>query len=211
MQFRKKLIYIWDYYKFHILGVIVVIILLVQLIMHFLNSENVLLNVAFVNFNPSETLCQDLTDPLRVSEDASRNDSIQYYGNLYLTEDTSDPKYEYVQPSEIKITSLINEQQLDIALCDEKSFYAFATQGYLASLSDFIGSLPDLQEELKPYLAGAETPSGSLPVGLIVNKLGAFSSYDMNENLYLCVLANTPNTQQAAYYIKSLSYTSLPQ
>lgn len=222
---RKKLQYLWDYYKLHfVIGCMLLYILGYMLYGHFTQKDPVLY-AALINVAPGEALTEKLGSGFLASQglDAKKQEFSLYTG-LYLSSDEDNPYHEYTYASRIKLIAAIESQTLDIVLLDQEAFDAFSQNGYLYNMETFLSEtdpalyadcrdllreniviLEDNAEEVSldssvPYSAETETYPGALEI----SQTPLLKEAGFSDPVYLGVIRNTPRKEAAAEYIRYL-------
>lgn len=196
---KKKIQYIWDYYKFPILAAIVVLgILITFLVRHFTAKES-LLYLALVNVTAGTELTEALGDGFldACGYDTGRN-QVYYYKDLYLAgaDEEVDSQYAYI--SRLKIMSLVDAEQLDVVLMDQKALDSFTESGYLCDLEALLAEkLPDRLGSLKDSL----TPGRQ---GLLLDESPLIREAGFSGSVYLGILENSTHTDAAVRYVNYL-------
>ena len=106
---RKKLQYLWDYYKLpFVIACIFLYILGYVLYGHFTQKKNILY-AAFINVAPSGALTETLSDGFLISRDIDlKKNAFYLYTGLYLTSDESNTYHEYTYAYRIKLVAAID-------------------------------------------------------------------------------------------------------
>ena len=97
---KKKLQFIWDYYKIHIIITAVIICTIFSIIKTVRNNTSYDLYVAYINM----TVNDSLTDSIQ----SISNLNIDSYTNLLITEDPQGENLEYAYASSMKVMSAIS-------------------------------------------------------------------------------------------------------
>lgn len=222
---RKKLQYLWDYYKLpFVIACILLYILGYVLYGHFTQKNNVLY-AAFINVAPSDALTERLGDGFLLSRDMDLNKNAFYlYTGLYLTTDEANPYHEYTYASRIKLIAAIDSETLDIALMDQEAFDAFSQNGYLYNIEEFLSEEDyqlylDCQELLRDNIVILEDNADEAALDNSVSYTAETEEYPMaldisfspllkdagfTDSVYLGVVKNTPRKEEAVEYIRYL-------
>lgn len=222
---KKKIQYIWDYYKLPlvILGIFLYVITY-ALYNHFSHKDTVLYT-ALVNVNAGESLTEglgaDFLDYLEL--DASQN-KLELYTGLYLTYDEHNPYHEYTYASRMKILASIEGELLDVALMNQEAFDAFSQNGYLCDLEEFLSQADaDLYNSIKSDFADnivilednaielqldASIPYHAIteehPFGVDLSHTWLMRQAGFEETVYLGIIANSPRKDAAVAYLRYL-------
>lgn len=222
---RKKLQYLWDYYKLpFVIACILLYVLGYILYGHFTQKNNVLYT-AFINVAPGDAVSERLSDRFLISQNMDLNKNAFYlYTDLYLTADETNPYHEYTYASRVKLIAAIDNETLDIALMDQESFDAFSQNGYLYNMEDFLSEAdPELYEDCRGLLQeniviledNAEeaaldrsvsytAKTEAYPMALEISHTPLLKDAGFTEPIYLGIIKNTPRKETAAEYIRYL-------
>lgn len=224
---RKKLQYLWDYYKLHFVIVCIFLYILGYVLYGHITHKNNVLYAAFINVAPGDSLTERLSDGFLASQDIDlKKNAFYLYPGLYLTADESNPYHEYTYASRIKLIAAIDSETLDVALMDQEAFDTFSQNGYLCNMEEFLSEadpelyrncrdllrdniviLEDNAEESSldssvPYSAETE----EYPMGLDISGTPLLKEAGFTEPVYLGILKNTPRTDAVAEYIRYISH-----
>ena len=133
MSPKERMAYIWDYYKFHIIGTIVAIILLISLITSFDAKKEVYLNMTIVGngFNSEgvDQLQEQLTKKLVIDK---TNEEVLVQTLIY-DKSSQDP----VSRAGIqKLAAEISTGSIDLLIVDKELFEEFSSQESLLAIND---------------------------------------------------------------------------
>ena len=224
---RDKVRYIWDYYKLPIAVFLILAYIVGYNIYGKVTHKDVVLYTGLVNVTAGDDLLNDLDGGFLTDTgtDTAKN-RMQLYTGLYLTADENSPYYEYVYASRVKILATIDGEQLDVVLMDREAFDAFAQEGYLINMEDFLtahlsgyGKLETLRSALTTGTAVLEDNATDVrldpsveyqavtedfPMALELSQAPVIRRAGFNGSVYLGVIANTPRPETAAEYIRYL-------
>lgn len=184
---KKKLEYIWDYYKLHMIGIAIVIIILISVIQGYVNKKNPILYIGFINTSFQESIMTELGDSFIDSIQGNSDDCCYFYTNLVLTSDTTNGSYEYSYASEMKLLAAIESKEFDLAIVNKEVLDAMDRKEYLYDLSSLF---PDAYQ--------------TKTTGIDISNVDFLASAGINDPAYLCVIANTPRTDMVKQYIDYL-------
>lgn len=223
---REKLQYIWDYYKFPIFAVCILLYIAGYIIYGHFTHKDVLLSTAFVNVNPGDTLAEKLGSGfLNYIGGNGGKEEVRFYTGLYLTDNDADPNHEYTYASRMKILGAIDNEELDIVLMNKEAFDSFSQNGYLCNLEELLSETDsDLYSNLSSCLeknivilednamdlyfdstATYTSTTAEYPMGLNISSFPCIKEADMNGTIYLGIIANSPRKKQSVEYIRYLS------
>ena len=225
MKFRKKIQYIWDYYKFPLVVLCIFLYVIGYFLYGHFTRKDTVLYTALVNVSASESLTRQLSTNFipYIKEDSSKKE-LQLYTGLYLTDDENNPNHEYTYASRMKILAAIDSEQLDVVLMNKEAFDAFSQNGYLCDLDKLLtASDSHLYEVLKPYLVANTTIlednsvdlqlDSSIPyqavteeytMGLDMSQAGLIHQAGFEDVVYLGIIENATHKDTAVKYIQYL-------
>ena len=174
---RKKLEYIWDYYKLHILVILIIIYFLGYISFRFITKKEVLLTVAAVNIEFSDEDVFKLSDSylLHRGLDIKKYD-INFHNSL-LSHGDDGVSYEYAYASSMKLLAMMTKSSLDIVIMDEKAYTSFSNNKYLYPLKDLT-------------LSGNVTDRGD-----------AVLTTFLSSEIYIGIIANSRHLEESEKYI----------
>jgi len=206
MSFKEKLAYIWDYYKYFIIGIVIILIIIGSII----NSR--ILNPApetalFISLNGGFVTMEQVTDLTSALEerliDENANEEVLITQTLIIEEDFS-----VSSMNNTRIVAMIAAGQLDAFINDAQTLDMQVSNGYIIPLGE--GILSNLKsinsdafktiEENFVYIS-YETDEGSSDTVLagvnigkspLLIKLGF-----LEQDLYYCFAVNTSNLDTA--------------
>ena len=222
---RKKLQYIWDYYKLPLALLGILLYILIYVSYNHLTHKDTILYTALVNVNAGADLTEGLSDDFveYLNLDSSKN-MLELYTGLYLTDDEQNEYFQYAYASRLKILAAIDGEVLDIVLMNREAFDAFSQNGYLCDLEMFLLQTdPVLYDTIKQDLAENITilednlieiqldPSVTYHAiteehyyGIDLSHAGLILDAGFREPVYLGILANSPRRDSAVSYLRYL-------
>lgn len=222
---KKKIQYIWDYYKLPIVICLIFLYIISYTIYGRFSQKETLLYTALVNVSASEQLTDELSlgflDFLDVN---SSKKELKLYTGLYLTDNPDSPNYEYTYASRIKTVASIDDEKLDVVLMNKEAFDAFSQNGYLYNMEELLrDTAPEARTEWEPYLVANtvilednadeimldsslsyQALTDEFPMGLLISQKGLFKEAGFGDDVYLGVLKNSPRVDMAIEYISYL-------
>ena len=185
---KKKISYIWDYYKGHIFVALVLLYIVSFCIYRATHNEPAGLYVAMVNVITGDDLHSSLIEEYPSCE-------IYTYENLVLTENIDAESYSYVQASEIKILGAIQSERLDVVIMDEEAMKAFIRNEYLYNLHLLLKDeelLSTIEDDIYQDCA------------LNISSFPMIQDAGFPSDVYLGVIANTTHPEESIRYISYL-------
>ena len=135
---KKKIEYIWDYYRWHIIITIAVVASVISLIHHYVTYVDPLLNVIMINsyadmnYDIHEGF-QEFFDQQGCELDIE--DAVSISSNLYFTEeDTEGTNYQYMQV----LMAMIAAGDQDLFFGTGDMYLSYAEEGVLMDLSTLL-------------------------------------------------------------------------
>lgn len=222
---KTKIQYIWDYYKFPLAILGILLYILAYILYGHFSARDSVLYAALVNINAGTNLRKGLEESFLdyMNLNPSKN-KLELYTGLYLTDDKLNENYQYTYASRMKILATIDGELLDVVLMNKEAFDAFSQNGYLYDLAEFlmqndtslyntikpdltanITILDDNQEEL---LYDASTSYHAVTeehyYGIDLSHTRLIGSAGFNEPVYFGIIANSPRMDNAIEYLKYL-------
>ena len=222
---KAKLRYIWDYYKFPLVILCIVLYVIGYTIYGHCTQKTTILSVAFVNVAPGEALTEQLGHGFLTAQQInSGKNEVRLYTGLYLTDNEDDPNHEYTYASRMKILGAIDGEALDVVLMNKEAFDAFSQNGYLCDLEKLLSQKGnELYQELSPFLQtntvilkdnsidlyfddsiAYSAQTEEYPMGLDISQFPCIKDAHLNGTIYLGVIANSPHAAEGVEYVRYL-------
>ncbi|MEH6994993.1 hypothetical protein V7075_20145 [Neobacillus drentensis] len=181
MSTKERFAYIWDYYKFHIIGSITAIILLNLLISSIDEKKEAYLNITILGngVNPEgiAQLQEQLTNEL-VKDKADEEVFIET-----LSYDKSSPDAAS-RAGVQKMVAQITTGSIDLLIVDKELFEEISSQqNSLLAINDLKGT-------------GKRLPSNEEVYGISTSDINLLAPLKLDENKVLCIPSNTKNLEQ---------------
>jgi hypothetical protein len=178
MSPKERIAYIWDYYKYHIIGSIAAIILLISFISSIGEKKEVVLNMTIigqgVNTEGVVELQEKLTNKL-VQDKADEEVSVQHL--TYSKSSMDQASRAGIQ----KMSAEITLGAIDILIVEKDLFEEISSQSSsLVALNDFKGIDNLLPSEEKVY-------------GISTSDIPLLATLELDENKVLCVPSTSKN------------------
>ena len=217
---KQKIRQIWDYYKLPLVVIALCLYVICYVGYRRATDKECILYAAAINVAADEELTDRLTGKyLDVKGDDPEKKKVMLYSNWYLTDDEESEYYQYVYASRMKTLAAIDAEQLDVVLMNKEAFDAFAQNGYLADLSEF---LPDevyekyrdravenmeiLEDNAQDVVLDQEEEYHSVTtdyeMALNVTDADGLSGREWSGDIYLGFLKNTPRKEEAISYMQ---------
>ncbi len=130
---KKKLLYLWNYYKLHFLLICVVLYAIGFIVYGKVTEKENVLYVAAINVSLSDETSDALTTQFinSYSENPAKS-QVYLYDNLYLS-DGEDSASQFVVASRMKILATIDAEELDVIITSGEVLAAFEEKEYLSA------------------------------------------------------------------------------
>ena len=151
---RQRLRYIWDYYKLPLAVLCILIYIIGYIIYGQVTHKDTVLCTALINISAGEEFTSGLSSGYLdyLGEDPSENE-VELMTGLYLTDNESDPNYEYTYASQVKVLASVNSRQLDVILMNGEAFDILSRNDYLCDLDNLLSGIdPDLYSQTEEYI-----------------------------------------------------------
>lgn len=223
---RKRVEYIWNYYKLAIGLFFLAIYLIIYMLFRHMTATVPYMYLGYVNVSAGEDLASALTDDfLSTQAEADSRSCIYTYNDLILSESLSGDDVSYLYASQMKILAAIDAEELDVVLMNKEAFDAFAQNGYLINIDNFLKSYaPSLCDSLSPYIESNleilednaselrfdssltyESVTTEYPMGIRVNDLPVFASAGFSDDVYLGIIANAARPEAVSEFLLYIS------
>jgi len=189
MSPKERIAYIWDYYKFHIIGTIVAIILLISLVSSIGGKKEVVLNMTIigqgVNTEGVVQLQEQLTNKI-VQDKADEEVSVQHL--TYNKSSMDEASRAGIQ----KMAAEISLGSIDLMIVDKELFEEISSQNALLALNDFKGTNKLLPSDEKVY-------------GMSTSDIKLLAPLALDENKVLCVPSTAKNLKKINEFFTLIS------
>lgn len=142
--FAKKVEYFWDYYKWHTIISVAVLIMAVSFLVSFLTSKDSVLFVTMINGYATESGIDDVESQYMDFIGANVNkEEVSINTSVYLNYETEDTNHMYGIQA---VVTYLSGGELDAIACDEVSYINLAYLGTFVDLEEVL-----TEEEMKKY------------------------------------------------------------
>lgn len=205
MSWRKRLDYLWTYYRFHALVIICTVIFVVMLISGLVQaSQDVLISGVFINTETSKEGYAYLSDGYWEAHGGKRRTRVDLVEAIFLSYSQENLDMDSVTRM-ASIDTMIGARSLDYMILDESALSVYGPQGICADLSRV------LPEELYAKLANKIVTVHGIASGedypAAVDLKDSFLSqrYGLSANpSYLVVVANAMDMEKTAAFLEYL-------
>lgn len=196
MSKAEKMKYIWHYYRFHMLGTLLLIVIVVMSVNSINNKKDVLMNVMIVgeliNTEKVSEVRQKLNKEM-LSDEEQESAEISVQEVAYSLNDMNPQMQAGLQ----KMAAELSAGYVDILLVDKTFFDDMNKDGQLLDLQALYGDEPlPIAEEYK-YFAKDNVISG-----INISATDQFDEVIYDENVVMCVPANTKNEEFITRYLQ---------
>lgn len=199
LNFQQKKAYIWDYYKWHIITVVAVILMAIVIVPQIIdNMKPTKLYLTMVNCEWAHDEGAILLDEYANAYDISTEE-------YKFTADTStvivrDSVDKFSVESAQKLVALIANNTIDVFVSDIANHTAYSDSGTFFDLNEVLdaGFIEQYKDRLV-YTTDSETGE-EIPYGIYVEDLDSFKDAYLNEAV-LGIILNTENLEAAKDFI----------
>ncbi len=204
MTGKDKLWYVWEYYKFHIAAVLVLVCLL-GVVCNSLYRQSFTTRLSFcvINDKSGDTSSFDqLEAGLKEALDCGKKDLIEINAGMYATYDGSVSQYSYATMA--KISALVAGKDLDVMIADQDTIDHYGEAQAFADLKQLLPQ--DLYQAVEDDVYSIPGPDGALrPVALSLEHTAFHQETGVTmAPAYLAVLDNSGRTEAAVRMIRYL-------
>lgn len=201
MTLQDKIWYIWEYYKFHIAGVILAIMFL-SVFAHSVYNTTIhpaLHCIILNNQSPEELNTSILEQDFHELMGFGKKEPI-YTESMYIA--YGDQATEYSYASMAKISALVASKELDILMGDPENISHYASMDGLADLTQILPQ--DIAAQVEDRFFYASDSSGqSLPVSVDISGTAFAQNMHLSENASnLAIISNSTHTDNAVALIR---------
>ncbi len=190
---KKKLQYIRDYYKIHIIAAVALICILFSIITTICKNKSVDLYTAYVNVAVSDEFTDELSNTSKLS--------ITNYTNLLITENPASENLEYAYASSMKLMAAISDDKLDIIIADRYGIDMADSNGYLLNPKEFLADNPTLYSRIEPYFIYDKT---GIPYAIDLSSCDHYKSAGFSDTVYLGIVASDTRQKNILTYLEFL-------
>jgi hypothetical protein len=152
---KKKLEYIWDYYKLPIGLILLALVMVIYGVYGHFHSKEQLFSVTCVNLDLTEELQTQISDDFIHDflglDTGSYN--LLFDTNTYLTDEEQATDAQAAYAGQMKVMATFAAEQMDILFLNDYAFDTMAPNGYLMDLEEFLSAEdPELYETVKSDL-----------------------------------------------------------
>ncbi len=203
MSFREKVAYIREYYKFHIIGSIVAVAIIIYIVYGIVNpAPATVFYAAMVNNAISEDVIQEYSNNFAGKlELNTERESV----NLSTNFNFGPSEDQYTMGMRNALTTYIAANEIDVIIAPESEFKDYAYIGYFSKLSDKLPT--DIYSSLTDnfYMAHTEEDAESSVYGIYLTDTKLYKDNSLSTEPYvLGILVNAPNNENSIEFIRFL-------
>ena len=200
MSTGKKLEYVWDYYRFHILGTIVLVIVFGSIIHHYATIKTAVLDMIFLNAYSAENE-NDPFEEFLLEQGYDPNEYEVYLTTslgFLLTEDDYQADYTTLQA----LSAMFSTGEVDVFATPPQVFVEYAPAGYMTDLSTVF-----TEDELAAYsdkivYATLEETGETSPFAFNLNGCRWLNDYGYYAgDYYMAITANSDSPELTKEFI----------
>ena len=199
MTMKKRCSYFWDYYRYHVIGAFLILVLMGTVIQEVANQSTILLNVVISEMINERTDVTELEQQLTqlVKSEAEENETIRIYTYPFnnIESSSSDLTQVYLE----KFVAQVAISELDVFILEENDFSYFYEQGLFKPLDELLQEVEGMDSS--DYLLADE--DHVYAIRLDGNKLLEDKGIE-TKNKVVTVLSNSLRQEESADLILAL-------
>ena len=199
MTMKKRCSYFWDYYRYHVIGACLILVLMGTVIREVANQSTILLNVVISEMINERTDVTELEQQLTqlVKSEAEENETIRIYTYPFnnIESSSSDLTQVYLE----KFVAQVAISELDVFILEENDFSYFYEQGLFKPLDELLQEVEGIDSS--DYLLAED--DHVYAIRLEGNKLLETKGIE-TKNKVVTVLSNSLRQEESADLILAL-------
>lgn len=199
MTMKKRCSYFWDYYRYHVIGACLILVLMGTVIREVANQSTILLNVVISEMINERTDVTELEQQLTqlVKSEAEENETIRIYTYPFnnIESSSSDLTQVYLE----KFVAQVAISELDVFILEENDFSYFYEQGLFKPLDELLQEVEGIDSS--DYLLAED--DHVYAIRLEGNKLLEAKGIE-TKNKVVTVLGNSLRQEESADLILAL-------
>ena len=199
MTMKKRCSYFWDYYRYHVIGSCLILVLMGTVIREVANQSTILLNVVISEMINERTDVTELEQQLTqlVKSEAEENETIRIYTYPFnnIESSSSDLTQVYLE----KFVAQVAISELDVFILEENDFSYFYEQGLFKPLDELLQEVEGIDSS--DYLLAED--DHVYAIRLEGNKLLEAKGIE-TKNKVVTVLSNSLRQEESADLILAL-------
>ena len=199
MTMKKRCSYFWDYYRYHVIGACLILVLMRTVIREVANQSTILLNVVISEMINERTDVTELEQQLTqlVKSEAEENETIRIYTYPFnnIESSSSDLTQVYLE----KFVAQVAISELDVFILEENDFSYFYEQGLFKPLDELLQEVEGIDSS--DYLLAED--DHVYAIRLEGNKLLEAKGIE-TKNKVVTVLSNSLRQEESADLILAL-------
>lgn len=199
MTVKKRCSYFWDYYRYHVIGACLILVLMGTVIREVANQSTILLNVVISEMINERTDVTELEQQLTqlVKSEAEENETIRIYTYPFnnIESSSSDLTQVYLE----KFVAQVAISELDVFILEENDFSYFYEQGLFKPLDELLQEVEGIDSS--DYLLAED--DHVYAIRLEGNKLLEAKGIE-TKNKVVTVLSNSLRQEESADLILAL-------
>ena len=199
MTMKKRCSYFWDYYRYHVIGACLILVLMGTVIREVANQSTILLNVVISEMINERTDVTELEQQFTqlVKSEAEENETIRIYAYPFnnIESSFSDLTQVYLE----KFVAQVAISELDVFILEENDFSYFYEQGLFKPLDELLQEVEGIDSS--DYLLAED--DHVYAIRLEGNKLLEAKGIE-TKNKVVTVLSNSLRQEESADLILAL-------
>lgn len=201
MNTKQKFEFIWDYYRFHIIGTIIIIAIVTSFTIDIIKSKETILNITALG----EYMDMDRKDILenKVNAELIKDEQNKKQILFDFLVKQKDMRDEYSMASVQKLQASIAAKDVDVLILDKSDFEIYASQGTFMKLSQLSNfqQLNIPEKDLVKYQA-KDIDSKEEIYGINAESLPVLKELKYNsKDKILCIVVNTQRLDKVSEFL----------
>ena len=201
----KKIGYFWDYYRYHVIIIIILALFLGNFLHNFLSRKDTVLSIAYINAFPNiedEIFIEEFEQYINLNQ---KKQEVLLDSGYYIDDASTSP---YSTTYHQKFSTRCMSGMLDVVLADENNFISYGKQNFFTDLRTVFS-----EEELSRYSdsllyvdLSSDTENNTVPIGIEITsypKILSTSSYP-NSHAYFGIIHGSDHVETALTYLEYL-------
>lgn len=200
MSARTKVEYVWDYYKWHIIGAVTAAAALFSTVRHFVTYQEPALSVIMINSSSMDTDGDGFDEFLEAYGHNPEEEWIALSTNIFFSEDSAAESVTSIQ----LLAAMVAAGDQDLFFGAGDIYLDYADQGALTDLSEVLPS--DILEQYKSSLIYT-TEDGSTeayPCAIELTQNAWLSENHYYDTCYFGIFYNAPHMETAREFAEFL-------
>ncbi|MBS4207828.1 hypothetical protein [Bacillus sp. FJAT-50079] len=195
MSGKERVNYIWHYYKFHMIGVIVLVVIASTTINGIINKKDVMLNIMIVGEKMDTAKIEDITEKINV-ELLNEKERDKYEISIQAVPFSTTNIDPQMQVGLQKMAAELAGGFIDVLLVEKSFFDEMNLEGNLLDIKELSGAQALPYQDDQIYMSEDERVTG-----IHASAIKLFENAIYDENVVLCIPGNTKNEANVSTFL----------